>query len=704
MAVVNNQGEAMVNEPLLQHCLQPLLKALEWHGTGRKYYESLPHFSLIQTVEEFCWTMQNLGYENHPIRMTVHELDSRLLPCLFVPTDGSAPKVLLEKTQNSMTWFDAKLDQVETTQSLDIKGIVYIFKPVEKDVLLEEDPAHWFKNALAPRKKSLYYVGLLTFLQSLLMLATPVFIMKVYDKVVGTGSISMLVAFAIGVGMALLSLAVLMIIRFRILAYVGVYIQRHIGNAIFQHLLRLPAIYTEASTVGTQITRLHDFNSVREFFSSPLFGTLIEVPFMLIYLVAVWLVGGVLVLVPIITIFMAFLITFILWKLSRKNITRSSAAQAHRQEFLVETLQRMRSLQYAGLQNKWQQRFREMNSLSSLYGQKLYFMNSASDGLFDMLNIFAGLATLMLGALLVINDQLQVGALIGTMFIIWRILSPVKTINVAMPKIIQLRRSIQQINALMGIPLEGAMTKGYKNAPLRLQGAITFSQVAFRYPGASSSALVGIDFSIKPGQVFVLLGPSAAGKSTIVKLILALYSAQMGRVMIDGRDIQQYTIERLRNNMAYVPQETELFYGTVAQNLRLAEPAATMEELVEAAKRANFLEDVEALPHGFDTRIRDYGDKKLGASFTQKLSLTRAYLKNVPILIMDEPATALDNESDEMLANVIKQAKGKQTVILISHRPSHIKLADVALVIDDGKQVILGKPEEVLEKIPKELI
>lgn len=691
------------NDTSLHRCLKPLLKWLKWTGSERDITESLPHFTSMLSLEEFRWTMQNLGYKSEVVTIHLYQLDSRLFPCLFLPADGSAPKVLGEAVGDGVAVYDSQLDKQVILREKDIDGSIVVFKKSD-DKDTRHDTLHWFKNALAPQKKLLYYISFLTFLQALLLMASPIFIIAVYDKVVAADSYTMMFMFSIGVLLATAALVIVMSIRFRMLAYVGTFVQRYIGSMIFKQLLRLPPIYTESAPVGIQVARLNDFNSVRDFFSSPLFGTFIELPFLVIFIVFVWIVGGVLAFIPLIAVMLSIAVAFVVWWISQKNIRRSGMLQSQQQDFLVESLWGMRSIQYGGLQKKWLERFREINSATTLASHKLLLLNNISDAIFDALMILSGLATLIVGAVLVMDDTIKIGALIGVMFIIWRLLTPIKTICLMLPKFMQLKRSLGQINELMRVSPEQKAEVDPKVMPNQLVGAISFSQVTFRYPGSDTSALTDINFSIKPGQMLALIGPSSAGKSTIAGLMLAMYTPQSGRIYIDGRNIKQYDVTMLRTHIAYVPQKVELFYGTVAQNLKLADPVATKEQLIEAATAANLMKDIEKMPQGFDARIKDYGDKKLGGSFCQKMSLARAYLRNASILILDEPSAALDTESSAVMMDFLKKIKGKKTIVLISHEAAHIQMADIVIALQEGRQIMTGSPEAVLSKMPKGLI
>ena len=212
-----------------------------------------------------------------------------------------------------------------------------------------------------------------------------------------------------------------------------------------------------------------------------------------------------------------------------------------------------------------------------------------------------------------------------------------------------------------------------------------YSRVTFRYSPDTDPVLWNIDFNAKAGEVIALVGNNGCGKSSIVKLLLALHRPQSGSILIDGRDIRQFDALELRRLIGYVPQTPQFFYGTIAQNLRLAKPSASDEDLRQAARDSFVLDEIEALPDGFETRIGDGKNNRLPGSILQRLNLARCYLKDAPIVILDEPGNALDFDADQAVMKMIERMRGHKTVLLITHRPSHMRLADKLISIDRGR-------------------
>lgn len=294
--------------------------------------------------------------------------------------------------------------------------------------------------------------------------------------------------------------------------------------------------------------------------------------------------------------------------------------------------------------------------------------------------------------------------MIATMILIWRVLAPLKTVFNTLPRIQQMISSLRQINRLMQIEPEVQPMELLSRSKRQFDGSITFERVSFRYKSGMDPALMGVEFSVKPGEIVGIVGRNGSGKSTILKTILGLYKPQSGSILIDGKDIRQHNPIELRNSIAYVSQNPELFYGTIADNLRLGRPDVTEAVMIQATKAAGVYDDIMAMSHQFNESLRDFSTSKLSTSFQQGLCLARAYLKQSNILLLDEPAGVLDNKLDDYLQNILKICKGKVTLLMVSHRPSHLKLCDKILLLEQGQVLMYGPPAEVLPKIPKDFL
>jgi ATP-binding cassette subfamily C protein/ATP-binding cassette subfamily C protein LapB len=296
----------------------------------------------------------------------------------------------------------------------------------------------------------------------------------------------------------------------------------------------------------------------------------------------------------------------------------------------------------------------------------------------------AGTGTLVVGAVGAMNGDLSIGALIACMALVWRVLTPWQQGIGLLPRIAQLRSEIGILDQTMQLPSESEH-RSRRLLPSRRCGSIQMDGVSLLYQGASRPALHGIDLSIGPGELVAFVGDSGAGKTSVLKLVAGIYTPQSGSVRIDGFDLRQLHPRELREHLAYAPQQPHFFTGTIAQNLRLARPSATDQELWTATIRAGVLHDIQRLRNGFETRIGDASVRQQSPGFLQRLSLARAYLKASDILILDEPGRALDADGDQAFQTMLSFLKGRQTILVVTHRPSHLKLADRVFALKAGR-------------------
>lgn len=685
------------------NCLLPLLRALNWHGDLRHVAEALPHFADTLDLMGLRNSMANLHYQSRQVPQRLDEIDARALPLLFVSEDGGADggaKVVLEIRGDKARVFDpAKKRECEIPLTDEV-GTSYIFWPLEaRNVNAGRRFAGWFGNLADRFRPVLAQAFVITFLMNLLALITPLFVMTIYDKVIANHSVSMLAYLGVGVVIALISDMVLRGLRTRSIAFLGGRVDNIVGNSVFRQILYLPAHYTEQATIGSQVARIKDFDSVRDFATGPMALTLLELPFSLIFIAVIAVVGGPIAFVPLAMIAGFALLGLLVAGPIAKAVEQSARAIAERQEFVIEALSNLRALRNTGAGDLWQERYRAISARAAFAGYDVARLASIVTAAAQLLMMLAGLATVSLGVLRVLDGVMSVGGLVATMILVWRSLGPLQMAFLSLPRLLQARASVAQVDNLMKLPQERVADKLVK--PVRdLAGRVSFSRVSFRYGGEGEPALAGVDFNVEPGEVVALIGANGSGKSTILKLLLGLHGAQAGAVLIDGQDIRQQDPLELRSAIGYVSQAPEFFYGTIAQNLRLGNPTASDGELRAAAGLAAVLDDIEALPEGFQTRIGDSRVEQLPGSFLQRLNLARAYVKDAPILLLDEPGNALDFAADQAFGEALERLRGHKTVLLVTHRPSHLKYADKLAVLEHGRLRLFGPTEEVRARLP----
>ncbi len=679
----------------------PLLSALDWEGDLIHVAESLPHFADTLDLTDVLNVMANLGYQSRFFQASPADMDARLMPCLYLPDDGLA-MVLIRAMGENVLVYDTVSSSYRTIPTPEGQGSIHIFHSMtDEDYarMAADTGGNYVKGTLRRFKSMFARILLVSAVSNLLVLATPLLIKSVYDFYLPSGSTVLLISLLIGCLIAVAGDFAMRSLRAKMIAYLSARIDFLLGLGVFRRLLMLPPAYTEQANSNAQIARLRDFEMVREFFAGPMATTLAEAPFVVIFLGAMALLGGPLVFVPMTAMLVFIAVALLLRSSVERRLRASTQAAAARQEFLIEALTSPRAIKEAGATEVWNQRFRDLSADAALKQHQANRINTMMAAGAQALVVITGISTLAYGVHLVLDGTMTVGSLMAAMIIVWWVLRPLQTFFSLSIQTNRVRGSAEQINRLMQLKPERMRAPTIQAVP-DLKGKISLQNVSLRYTADTDPAVLGLNLDIEPGDIIGLIGENGSGKSTVLKLLMGLYRPQTGSILIDGIDIRQFDQIELRRQIAYVPQKPDLFFGTVAQNLRLASPNASDEELRWACKEADLLDEIMDLPDQFQTRMGDGRSDQFSSSFRQRLSLARAYLKRAPITLMDEPASSLDFLSDRQLMLALERMKGHTTVILVTHRPSHLKLVNKVAMMQQGQIRMFGPTQQVLNRLP----
>lgn len=691
--------DAFMQPSAYLNCLEPLLTDIGWTGDKRQIADLLPHFQESLGRYDFIRIMQTMNYETQQFKAQLYEIDKRLLPCLFVGQDETV-YIVKQKNKEGIEVFDGQDGNIKvlSDSEVEIKGRAYAFKQVKKVEYSQIARKSWLTDVMHSFSPLIYQILIISLMLNVLSLATPLFVMTVYDKVVSTESMSLLVNLTLGIVIALIGVFILQTLRSKIIAFIGAKLDNIVGNSILQRLISLPSRYTESASVGAQVSKLKNFDTVRDFFTGPFVTIILEAPFTLIFIALLWYLGGFIMISPMIFLFLFAMASMLLRGYIHRVIEASSKACSKRNEFLIESLTHFKTLKYCSAEQDWLDRHEKLSSEAAYQGYRAATLTATLNTVADTSMMITGLGIITWGVLEVIEKDMTMGALIATMILVWKILNPIKVIFANLTRIDQVKSSIQQINSLMEIAPERDPST-YLKPENHFRGDIEFHNVSLRYQPELEPALLGIQLQIKPKELVMITGNNASGKSTLLKLILRLYSPQAGGIRVDGRDIRQIDPADLRHSIGYVPQVNQFFYGTISQNLRLANPMASDDDIRAACTLAGLDDDFAKLPNGIETRLRDSVKQSLSVSFQQKLSLARAYVKKPNILILDEPINNLDERSVNMFLGALAYFRRQCTIIMVSHRPSLFNLADKLVFMDQGRIILQGPPDKVANRI-----
>jgi len=681
-------------------CLLPLLDQLGWRGEARHLAEALPHFIDDLDLDDVRTILSNLNFSTTAKHVKLSALRPNQLPCLF-STDGVNIGVIYAKEGDTLSIFDGKTEANATIQAGKIAGTAYFVEQTDRtdtNALPRAAQKSWIWSVIGRFKRLVLQTFAISFITNLTALMVPIFIMGVYDRVISTRSSETLAYFVAGILLIIAVEAVLRMIRGRALAYLGARIDTLVGGASFQQLLYMPVTMTETAPVSAQLGRLRQFEGVREIFTGPIAAAAFDLPFVIIFATAIFIIAGPLGWVPV-TLIAAFVIFGLVMAPIVKSATdRASEIRNKRQNFLIELVTKQRTIKQCAAEDVWRNRFLSISARAALSHGETARQNMFIQTVAQALMTIAGVATLYIGTIFAMAGDLSVGALIATMAFVWRVLGPIQSMFLSFSRIGQVAQSLRQVDALMKFPLEreaGKLPSFFR----KFRGGVSLRNLSLRFSAGAEPALMGINLEIKPGEFVAFNGPNGAGKSTILKTIAGLYKPQAGSIALDGLDIRQLDPGEMRNSLAYLPQHANFFYGTIAQNLRLAEPTASNDAIDQALHDAGLDDYIASLPAGRETRLSQDEFAHLADGVRQRLNLARAYVKNAPILLLDEPAFGLDDAADKALTEKLLSLKGKTTILMVTHRPSHMKLADRLVYLDQGRVLLDGAPEAVLGRL-----
>ncbi|CAN7380224.1 ATP-binding cassette domain-containing protein [Pseudoduganella sp. LjRoot289] len=676
-------------------CLPPLLDALQWQGRPRHLADALPHLAQQLDLTGLCSVLSNLGWQPRHFEAELATLDARLTPCLFLTAGKPALVVLGRMADGRLRVFDGGsggerlLDEGEQA----LAGAAYLFVAPPQGV-----PAHggdsWFGGLVWRLRKHLGLVLGLTVASTALALMPPLFVRTVYDTVIPSGDLKLGAMLTLGVLLTIGLDWLLRGLKNRVLAYVGGRTEYLLGTSLFERIVCLPASATEGASSARQVERIKNLESLREFFLGPLVMIAFELPASVVMLVALALINpwAVVVLLAAVAIYAALWFGGRRW--NQAAMARASRLTAERSALLNEVLAGMRLIRSAGAARTWLQRFHGVSGKAVLAGFEDQQLRVRTAGVAQVLGMCAGLFAMAVSAYLAIGGALSGGAMMATMMIVWRLTGPIQNIFQAASALVRIGANRRQIENLMRMPTE--RDTGIKPAARpAMGGELAFSRVSFRYANDADPALLGINFTVTPGQMVVVAGPNGAGKSTLLKLIVRVYSPQAGTIRLDQVDIRQLAAPELRGGVSYMPQNCELFHGTVLQNLTLVHPVATMEEVQWAVEMAGLAEDIAALPQGFETRISNSRSEQLPYGFRQRLMLARAMLKPAAVVLLDEPGTGMDQAGEQALLRCIAWLRGRSTLLVVSHRPGHMRMADAVICMKNGALTAMGPFDSV---------
>jgi ATP-binding cassette subfamily C protein LapB len=554
----------------------------------------------------------------------------------------------------------------------------------------------WLMDPIRENKGTYGQVALAAVLINVFGLVTSLFTMVVYDRVVPNNATESLIALSVGVAIILIFDFILKSLRGYFIDIAGQRIDRNVGGSIFRRLLSM-RMESRKGSAGAFAGLLREFETLRDFFASATLAAVVDVPFIILYLAVIASIGGPIVFVPMLAVPLVVAVGWMVQPALGRLAAGGMGQGLSKQGVLVETISGLETVKSSSagplLADRWSKAVDSHADLS----MRQRMVGAIAINVAGSAQQIAYIGTVIVGVHLIATQQLTMGGLIACSILAGRSVAPLSQIASLLTRISHTRTAYRQLNEMMvqtGEVREGAT---YLRRA-KIDGRIEFRNVIFRYPGSTTRALDDVSFTINPGEKVAILGRVGSGKSTVTRLILGLYQPTEGAVFIDDTDVRQIHPDDLRRNVGAVLQDVFLLSGSVRENITLADSHIDDEEVLRASRISGTHDFVGQLPNGYDLRLADRGEGLSGGQ-RQSIAIARALTASRPVLLFDEPTSAMDIQSENALISRLETELKGRTVVLVTHRASMLKLVDRVIILDRGKVVAAGPRDDVLKSV-----
>tara|TARA_B100002052_G_scaffold131256_1_gene120474 strand:+ start:5916 stop:7616 length:1701 start_codon:yes stop_codon:yes gene_type:complete len=557
---------------------------------------------------------------------------------------------------------------------------------------------HWFWSAFLEHKSIYTKVMLAATMVNFMSVGSSIFIMVVYDRVVPNSAYESLYALTMGMALIIIFDYILKMLRAYFIDYAGEFVDKKVGNTIFDRLLQAPTTVV-TGPVGATANTFKEFDQVRDFFTSATLSLVVDIPFIFIFIFVIYLISGPLAVIPLIAVPVVLVIGIAIQPFLARVSTEIGSHNEEKQSVLVETIGAIESVKVLGggnlVKERWEKAATEHSTSSRISRSLASIAVNAAQSAQQICLV----SIVFYGVFLVGDGTVSMGAMVAAVLLSSRTLAPLAQIANLFGRFNNARTAYYRLSEFMEETKE-LDQKEKDNSTVRRPelNDLEFKSLSFRYPGKQVDTLEQLNLKVNKGEKIAILGRNGSGKTTVIKLASGLFQATDGLVMYDGIDTQQINNEDLSRSIGIVLQDVQLFSGSVYENITMGREAITMEDVVEASKISGLDEFLGKMPGGYELVLQDKGNGLSGGQ-KQAIAITRAIVHKPSHFILDEPTSAMDMNSELNFINNFKDVVKDSTLIVVSHRMPLLNLVDRVLVMNEGKIVEDGPREEVLEKL-----
>ncbi|WP_343553306.1 type I secretion system permease/ATPase [Pantoea sp.] len=661
---------------------------------------------------------EHAGFSAGLVERPLWELPMQVTPLILV-RKGSGGAILLDRKSRKSD--DGKMADFYTVILPEISpqpvelaaaeveawysGFAIMAKPGAKldrrvEEALPENQAHWLFSTLWRYRRYYRSAAVASVIVNILALASIFFTMNVYDRVIPNQAFTTLWSLAIGVTLAMLFEALTRFIRAHLLDGAGKKADLIVGCLLFRKALAVRMEHKPASS-GTFASQLREFESVRDFVSSATLATLADLPFVVLFLCVMFSIGGALGWVPLLMLPLILLVCIaIQWPLA-KIMKANLQEAALKQGVLVESVEGMETLKAVNGQAHMQRRWQSASALQAASASKSKRYASLATNAVTFLQQFQAVMLIVVGVYMIDAGVLSMGGLVGSVMLASRATAPLGQVIGLAVRYQSAKAALASLNKLMAMPVDRDPQQEYVAEP-ELNGNMALKAVGFSYPAPpmrpNPPVLSNINLKISSGERIAILGTIGSGKSTLLRILARLYMPTQGQMFSSGLDVNQIDPADWRHATGFVSQDARLFYGSLRENVMLGMPDASASEFMRVLKLTGLDQIAARHPQGIHLQVGEHGGNLSGGQ-RQLVALARTLIARPPVLLLDEPTSAMDAQTEQQFIKHLRSATSDQTLVVVTHRPSLLALVDRVIVLDDGKVIMDGAKDHVLARL-----
>ena len=698
----NLQLAAEQTDPLLG-CLTFVSKFYGKPFSAQVMGAGLPLVNGYLTPQLLPRAASRAGLDAKIVKKPLKDVSSLLLPCILLLNDNKACVLISYKDGKAEVAWPELPDGVDQVSIEEINEQYtgycvllkkrYRFDARSPEVLKTKD-GHWFWSTLK-ENIPLYRDALFAaFFINLIAVATPLFVMNVYDRVVPNSALDTLWVMTIGMIVVMVFDFALKQSRSYLLDLAAKKSDILLSSRIFEKVLSMN-MASKPQSVGAFARNIQEFDSIRDFVTSATIATVIDIPFSLIILTVVAIIAGPIALAPLVAIIV--MLAYSAWVKHKMRILVEQGGRytTMKNAHLIESLSGLENLKLNCAESQFQQKWEEVNGNISSWNLGIKKLATTVSSFSAFMQQLSSVVVIVIGVYLIIEGNISMGALIAAVMLSNRIMQPFSQISLLATRYNQAESALKTLDEIMQLPDESV--EQYLHRPY-LDGQLEFSQVSFAYPNSETKVIKNLSFNIKAKEKVAIIGRIGAGKSTIEKLLMGFYKPTEGAIRVDGIDINQISPADLRSKIGCLPQDINLFYGSIRDNITLGVPHVEDERILRAARLAGVTSFTDSDPDGLDRQVGERGAFLSGGQ-RQAVALARALLFNPPVLVLDEPTSNMDNFSEHKVKQQLALLTQDKTFVLITHKMSMLELVDRVIVVERGQIVIDGPTQQVMQQL-----